>query len=90
MILLVSIFFQIQNSFTNINALLVDNAKVLASQIKLNDCNNTERLKETLRILGSVSSSDLIALEVIWQPEGQGDVLSAEELVTSYPNLKHL
>ena len=30
------------------------------------------------------------ALEVIWQPEGQGDVLSAEELVTAYPNLKHL
>ena len=40
MILLVSIFFQIQNSFTNINTLLVDNAKVFASQIQLNDSDN--------------------------------------------------
>ena len=35
-------------------------------------------------------STDLIALEIIWQPEGEGDVLSSEELVTTYPNLKHL
>ena len=31
-----------------------------------------------------------MALEVIWQPEGHGDVLSAEELLTAYPNLQHL
>ena len=31
-----------------------------------------------------------MALEVIWQPEGRGDVLSAEELLTAYPNLQHL
>ena len=49
-----------------------------------------EDLRQTLRILGSTSSSDLMALEVIWQPEGRGDVLSAEELITAYPNLQHL
>ena len=47
-------------------------------------------LRETLRILGSTSSSDLMALEVIWQPDGSGDVLSADELVMAYPNLQHL
>ena len=26
-----------------------------------------------------------MALEVIWQPEGRGDVLSANDLVTAYP-----
>ena len=26
---------------------------------------------------------------VVWQP-GRGDVLSAEELLTAYPNLQHL
>lgn len=51
---------------------------------------NGEALRETLRILGSTASSDLIALEVIWQPDGSGDVLSADELVTAYPNLQHL
>ena len=51
---------------------------------------NSQQMIENLRILGSISSSDLIALEVIWQPDGKGDNLSAEELLTSYPNLKHL
>ncbi len=56
----------------------------------LNESINGESLLESLRIIGSMTSTDLIALEVIWQPEGSGDVLSAEELVTAYPNLKHL
>ncbi len=60
------------------------------SQVKINTSNSNEQLKDNLRILGSTSSADLIALEVIWQPEGQGDVLSAEELITTYPNLQHL
>ncbi|CAI8178203.1 MAG: Uncharacterised protein [Prochlorococcus marinus str. MIT 9215] len=60
------------------------------NRIKLSESISSEQLRESLRILGSVSSTDLIALEVIWQPEGRGDVLSAEELVTAYPNLNHL
>ena len=57
---------------------------------KLRGAETGEALRETLRILGSTSSSELMALEVIWQPEGRGDVLSAEELITAYPNLQHL
>ncbi|MAR06898.1 MAG: hypothetical protein CL862_07335 [Cyanobium sp. NAT70] len=56
----------------------------------LQGADTAEDLRQTLRILGSTSSSDLMALEVIWQPEGRGDVLSAEELITAYPNLQHL
>ena len=57
---------------------------------KLQGADTGEDLRQTLRILGSTSSSELMALEVIWQPEGRGDVLSAEELITAYPNLQHL
>ena len=57
---------------------------------QLKGASTGEDLRQTLRILGSTSSSDLMALEVIWQPEGRGDVLSAEELITAYPNLQHL
>ena len=57
---------------------------------QLKGASTGEELRQTLRILGSTSSSDLMALEVIWQPEGRGDVLSAEELITAYPNLQHL
>lgn len=58
--------------------------------VNLKGIDNSEGLRESLRILGSTSSSDLMALEVIWQPDGAGDVLSADELVTAYPNLQHL
>ena len=60
------------------------------ARTKLRGADTGEALRETLRILGSTSSSELMALEVIWQPEGRGDVLSAEELITAYPNLQHL
>ena len=58
--------------------------------LKLNGSSNIEHITEALRVLGSISSKDLIALEVIWQPEGEGDALREEELITQYPNLKHL
>ncbi len=65
---------------------------LVASRTRLNlkPLNGSEELSETLRILGSVPSSQLLALEVIWQPDGAGDVLSADELITAYPQLKHL
>ena len=57
---------------------------------KLAGADTGEDLRQTLRILGSTASSELMSLEVIWQPEGRGDVLSANDLVTAYPNLQHL
>ena len=47
-------------------------------------------MREALQQLGAISEDDLIALEVIWQPEGVGEVLTTEELLTAYPQLQHL
>ena len=65
---------------------------LIASKNNLNmtECSTSEQLQANLRKLGSISSGDLMALEVIWQPEGKEEILSAEDLVTAYPNLKHL
>ncbi len=60
------------------------------SRIALKPLNGSEDLREALRVIGSVPSDQLLALEVIWQPEGVGEVLSADELITAYPDLKHL
>jgi uncharacterized membrane protein len=60
------------------------------SRLTLKPLKTDEDLRESLRLLGSVSSTELVALEVIWQPEGAGEVLSTEELLTAYPNLQHL
>ncbi len=73
------------NEFIAVTVLVASRRTVAIKPIDTN-----EGLRESLRILGSTSSTDLMALEVIWQPDGTGDVLSSEELVTAYPNLQHL
>ncbi len=47
-------------------------------------------LRDSLQKLGAVGADDLLAIEVIWQPEGAGEVLSTEQVITAYPNLQHL
>ncbi len=59
-------------------------------RIPIKGVDSAEELREALRLIASVSSTDLLALEVIWQPEGEGEVLSTEELLTAYPQLQHL
>ena len=60
------------------------------NNLRLENAANSELISEALRLLGSISSNDLMALEVIWQPEGEGETLREEELIIQYPNLKHL
>ena len=60
------------------------------NDLRINNSANSKLITEALRLLGAISSNDLIALEVIWQPEGEGETLREEELITQYPNLKHL
>ena len=60
------------------------------SRLNLKPISGSEDLREALRVIGAVPSDQLLALELIWQPEAAGDVLSTEELLTAYPDLKHL
>ena len=59
-------------------------------RLSIRGAGTAEQLRTTLQQLGAVGSDDLLALEVIWQPEGAGEVLSSEELITAYPQLQHL
>ncbi|MEB3168538.1 MAG: DUF1517 domain-containing protein [Cyanobium sp.] len=59
-------------------------------RLQLTAAGNAEQLRDSLQRLGSVGADDLLALEVIWQPEGEGESLSSAELVTQYPDLQHL
>jgi uncharacterized membrane protein len=60
------------------------------NRINFKGAGSADQLRESLQQLGAVGADNLLAIEVIWQPEGAGDVLSAEELITAYPDLKHL
>ncbi|MEB3173545.1 MAG: DUF1517 domain-containing protein [Cyanobacteriota bacterium] len=59
-------------------------------RLRLPGAGSSEQLRTALQQLGAVGSDELLALEVIWQPEGAGEVLSTEELLTAYPQLQHL
>ena len=65
---------------------------LVASRNRLNlpGAGSADALRDSLQRLGAVGSDQLLALEVIWQPEGAGEVLSSEELITAYPDLQHL
>ena len=60
------------------------------STVRLPKLTTASDLGTALRLLGSVPSGDLLSLEVIWQPDGNEDVLTSTELVTLYPQLQAL
>ena len=57
-------------------------------KLELPAINSTEDLRRSLSKLGSVSSDQLLALEVLWTPQADGDVLTRDDLLAEYPNLK--
>jgi len=59
-------------------------------RLRLPGAGSGEQLRTALQQLGAIGTDALIALEVIWQPEGAGEVLSTAELLTAYPQLQHL
>lgn len=49
---------------------------------------NTTDLRQALQQLGGVGSDRLMALEVLWTPQAEADVLTGDEMVAEYPDLK--
>jgi uncharacterized membrane protein len=47
-------------------------------------------IEDTLERLGTLLTSDLLALEVIWSPENPEDTLTEDELIAEYPELSVL
>jgi uncharacterized membrane protein len=56
--------------------------------LKLPAVNSSADLRQALQQLGAVSSDRLLALEVLWTPQAEGDVLTSEDVLLEYPNLK--
>ncbi|MED6151651.1 hypothetical protein PIB30_084502 [Stylosanthes scabra] len=57
---------------------------------KLPTINGGKDLKEALQKLGSIPSSKLLAVEVLWTPQNENDTLSERELLEDYPLLRPL
>jgi uncharacterized membrane protein len=49
---------------------------------------NVDELKKLLTTLGSLSARELLAIEVLWTPQNTTDVLTEDDLLVGYPELK--
>jgi uncharacterized membrane protein len=63
---------------------------VVATQGKLDlpNVNSSDDLRRALSQIGSVSSDNLLAVEVLWTPQESGETLTADEMIAEYPELK--
>ena len=57
-------------------------------KLELPPINSSEDLRKALSLLGGISSDRLLALEILWTPQAEGDVLTRDDVIAEYPNLK--
>lgn len=57
-------------------------------QLELPQVTSPDTLRQALQQIGSVSSDRLMALEVLWAPQAEGDVLTSDDMIAMYPNLR--
>ncbi len=50
--------------------------------------NGSDDLRQALQQLGSLGSDRLLAVEVLWTPQADGDTLTSDDILAYYPNLK--
>ncbi|MDY6783229.1 MAG: DUF1517 domain-containing protein [Cyanobacteriota bacterium] len=58
------------------------------NKLKLPAINDTDDLRQALQQLGGIGSDRLLAVEVLWTPQAEGDILTTNDLLANYPNLK--
>lgn len=56
--------------------------------LNLPKINGTDDLRQALQQVGSLGSDRLLAVEVLWTPQAEGDTLTTEDILAYYPNLK--
>ncbi|WP_414575038.1 DUF1517 domain-containing protein [Anabaena sp. CCY 9402-a] len=50
--------------------------------------NSADDLRQVLRQIGSIPADKLLALEILWTPQAEGDTLTSDDLFAEYPDLK--
>ena len=59
-------------------------------KLQLPTVRNSEDLRQALRLIGGVSSEQLLAIEVLWTPQANGDTLTADDMLAGYPDLRSI
>lgn len=50
--------------------------------------NSIDDLRQALRQIGSIPGDKLLAIEVLWTPQAEGDTLTSDDLLAEYADLK--
>ncbi|WP_138504116.1 DUF1517 domain-containing protein [Nostoc sp. PA-18-2419] len=50
--------------------------------------NSGDDLRQALRQIGSIPSDKLLAIEVLWTPQAQGDTLTSDDVLANYSDLR--
>ena len=57
-------------------------------KLQLPTINSSQDLRQALGQIGAISPDNLLAMEVLWTPQAEGDSLSSEDVLVGYPDLK--
>lgn len=57
-------------------------------RLELPKINSSDELRQAIRQIGGVSSDRLLAVEILWTPQAEGDTLTSDDLMANYPDLK--
>lgn len=57
-------------------------------KLDLPTINGTDEMRQALQQIGSLGSDRLLAVEILWTPQADGDTLSSDDILAYYPNLK--
>ncbi|WP_017318440.1 DUF1517 domain-containing protein [Mastigocladopsis repens] len=57
-------------------------------KFQLPEVNNADDLRQALRQFGSIPGEQLLAMEVLWTPQAEGDTLTSDDVLAEYPDLK--
>jgi uncharacterized membrane protein len=60
----------------------------ITGKLELPKINDSDDLRQALQQMGSIGSDRLLAVEILWTPQAEGDTLSTDDILAYYPNLK--
>jgi uncharacterized membrane protein len=58
------------------------------AKLQLPKINGENDMKQALQQIGSLAASGLLAIEVVWTPQADGDCLTSDDIMASYPDMK--
>ncbi|MDH6100268.1 DUF1517 domain-containing protein [Anabaenopsis sp. FSS-46] len=56
-------------------------------KLEIPEVNSADDLRQVLRRIGGIPGDQLLAIEVLWTPQAEGDTLTSDDILAEYPDL---